>query len=283
MRRAAATVLIMASLLLQGCVAAVIPVIAAGAIGKSQIDSGKDRARTAEEAFDREPQVKVEFPTDTPVEAASGDGAVSIRPSNLPAGDHPYLSLARYALEQAQRRTDGLPLHSALLIEQVSLTDPKTIDCGDRPLAVLIDLDPATISGDASPPAQEFGEIFGPLRDAGIVIAWIGDPRSAASAEALHNLLAGDSPVIADGDVQLLVEPGGMRKQEMRWNLARNYCVLAIAGDAKSDFDELFDYLRNPDYAIRLDKFIDKGWFQVPDPASLLGPANTSSEIEQPQ
>ena len=44
--------------------------------------------------------------------------------------------------------------------------------------------------------------------------------------------------------------------------------VLAIAGDRKADFDEVFDYLRNPDgpVAIALEQFIGAGWFLAPPP-----------------
>ena len=44
--------------------------------------------------------------------------------------------------------------------------------------------------------------------------------------------------------------------------------VPAIAGDRKADFDEVFDYLRNPDgpVAIALEQFIGAGWFLAPPP-----------------
>ncbi|MBK8374074.1 hypothetical protein [Sphingorhabdus sp.] len=293
-----------ASLLLQGCVAAVLPIAAAGIIGKKEVDKARQRARAAEEDFDRNPKVQVEFPPgqfppatadpeQIPVEfpaKGSNQTAENAADPGLSIFDridasgikHPYLPMARFALEQAQRRTEGQPIRSALLVERVSLSNPQTIDCADRPFAVVIDLDPATLANDgASEPG--FAETLGLLREAGVAIAWIGDQRGPATAEALARLRAGDTPVLDDRDVRLLVQPGGMRKQELRWNLARTYCVVAIAGDTKSDFDELFDYLRDPDYAIRLDMFMDKGWFRVPDPVAALGPDNTSSEMEQPQ
>jgi hypothetical protein len=60
--------------------------------------------------------------------------------------------------------------------------------------------------------------------------------------------------------------------------------VLAIAGDRRADFDILFDYLRDPDYAIRLEAWMDRGWFLLPYPASVadaeLSPE--AKELEQP-
>lgn len=304
MSRAAVTALIGASLLLQGCVAAVLPIAAAGVIGKKEVDKARQRTREAEEEFDRHPQVQVEFPpgqyppattdpeqipVEFPTDGASqtvenaADPTLSIF-SRIDASGikHPYLPMARYAIEQAQRRNEGQPIRSALLVERVSLSNPQTIDCADKPLAVLIDLDPGTLANGGAAEAG-FAETLSLLREADIAIAWIGEQRGPGTTEALDRLRAGDTPVLNDQDVRLLVQPNGMRKQELRWNLARTYCVVAIAGDIKPDFDELFDYLRDPDYAIRLDMFMDKGWFRVPDPVAALGPVHTSPELEQPQ
>ncbi|MBL0021373.1 MAG: hypothetical protein IPP23_03085 [Sphingomonadales bacterium] len=144
-----------ASLLLQGCVAAVLPIAAAGIIGKKEVDKARQRARAAEEDFDRNPKVQVEFPPgqfppatadpeQIPVEfpaKGSNQTAENAADPGLSIFDridasgikHPYLPMARFALEQAQRRTEGQPIRSALLVERVSLSNPQTIDCADRP------------------------------------------------------------------------------------------------------------------------------------------------------
>jgi hypothetical protein len=56
----------------------------------------------------------------------------------------------------------------------------------------------------------------------------------------------------------------------LREDANRDVCTVAIAGDERSDFDELFDYLRNPGGAVGLYPMMGKGWFLVP---SLTAPA----------
>ena len=55
-------------------------------------------------------------------------------------------------------------------------------------------------------------------------------------------------------------------KQTRRDDFARAYCVVAMAGDERADFDELFAYLRDPTAALPLEKLVGQGWFIVPPP-----------------
>ena len=71
------------------------------------------------------------------------------------------------------------------------------------------------------------------------------------------------------------------RKQVRRWDAARNYCVLAIAGDKRSDFDELYDYLRNPDGAVALEHMFDNGWFVTPPPLVVASTDDDTANIEE--
>ena len=65
-------------------------------------------------------------------------------------------------------------------------------------------------------------------------------------------------------DILLLMRYPGDRKQTRREDLARRACLLAIAGDEREDFDELYAYLVNPEAALRLENLIGDGWFLVP-------------------
>ncbi len=56
----------------------------------------------------------------------------------------------------------------------------------------------------------------------------------------------------------------GDRKQTRRDDLAKVSCVIAIAGDSRSDFNELFEYLVNPEAALALELLIGQGWFLIP-------------------
>jgi hypothetical protein len=97
----------------------------------------------------------------------------------------------------------------------------------------------------------------------------------------LDLLREGDEPVMRAADIMLIGLPGNYRKQERRWQLAGNHCVVAIAGDRKSDFDELYDYLRDQSYAIRLEAFIGKGWFELPHPVAAIDSERLQISPEQ--
>lgn len=195
--------------------------------------------------------------------------------------DHPYLPMARYALAQAQRQQAGAEVRSAVLIDQVSLIDPKPASCGTKPLAILIDMDEAPGVVLSEGEAAGFGELLDVLRANNIAIAWISDRASYLLDGDMAALRAGAAPPFRDGDIELFAYHG-LRKQEHRWNLAATHCVLAIAGDSKLDFDELFGYLRDPDYAIRLDAWTDKGWFLLPYPLAVVtaNPSPKAPEVE---
>jgi hypothetical protein len=282
-----------AALLLQGCVAAVVPVVAAGAIGKNQIDRAKKRARAAEEpasngpiqspepsiAATNEPEIISQAPSPSHNDSPSNNDD---EPKSLTALDRidasdinsPYLPFVRYAIGQSQKRRDGLPLKSAVLVEQVSLSDPKTVACNDKPLAVIIDLDNAPDAAhatDGNNSAKGFIDLMALLRESGITIGWISEwsGKTAVAHFAGQMKNADGFSAIVAGDKFLHARSSKQRKQELRWTLARDYCVIAVAGDRNGDFDELFDYLRNADYAIQLEMFMGNGWFRLPDPVTV--------------
>ncbi len=56
------------------------------------------------------------------------------------------------------------------------------------------------------------------------------------------------------------------RKQTRRKELGETHCVIAIAGDMRGDFDELFLFLKDPASAAPLERLIGAGWFLIPLP-----------------
>ena len=84
----------------------------------------------------------------------------------------------------------------------------------------------------------------------------------SAVAEALKT--SGLDP--AGSDPLLLVRDHDDRKQSLREDAQRDVCVIAIAGDRKGYFDELFDYLRDPRSGEALDYLLGSGWFIAPPP-----------------
>ncbi|MGL5838449.1 MAG: hypothetical protein ACRCY3_08110 [Sphingorhabdus sp.] len=210
---------------------------------------------------------------------ATPSQAAPVERPALPDVNHPYLSIARYALSQAHRREAGQGVRSAVLIERVSLIEPRAVDCGNKPFAIAIDMDAAPGETIIEGEPEGFGELLEALRRNDIAIAWLSDRRSDELVADLHRLGAGDVPAFKPGDIELFAYPG-LRKQDHRWNLAASHCVVAIAGDQRTDFDELFAYLRDADYAIRLDAWIDRGWFLLPHPVSVADAPSPPAEIE---
>jgi hypothetical protein len=282
-----------ASLALQGCVALALPALAAGAIGKTQVDAARARTKAAEAQVAALPKEEREAlvivaPVDEPAEAVTSVPAPPTPASGAMSGverlvlsdiNHPYLGLARYTLAQAQRRQDGQAVRSAVLIEQVSLIEPKAVDCGNKQLAVAIDMDAAPGETQIDGDPTGFGELLEILRESDIAIAWLSDRNIGALGNDLAKLRSGAIPALKQGDIELFAYPG-VRKQERRWSLAASHCVVAIAGDRKSDFDELFDYLRDPDYAIRLEAWDNRGWFMLPHPAAVADQGNSPQDTE---
>ena len=244
-----------AALTLQGCVAALLPIAAAGMIGKKEVDKARARTRAAEEGFDpslidkTSPQVFVgEAPavvaaTALPVpktEELPALGAMSAL-DRLAQSDisNAYLPFARHALAEAAKRSNGESARSAVLVERVSLSQPQTISCDAKPMAVLIDLDvaPGTPAEMDIERQNGFAELLQTLRESGIRIAWLAETDEGQLGPILDLLREGDEPVLRDADLMLVGLPGSYRKQERRWALAASHCVVAIAGDRKADFD----------------------------------------------
>ena len=271
------------ALTLQGCVALVLPIAAVGVIGKKEVDKARARTRAAEASFDptSPPQVYVgEAPIEAiattlpvPTEEAATPGAMTpldrLAQSNI---SNAYLPFVRHALGEAAKRSKGQAARSVILPENVSLSQPQPISCGSKPMAVLIDLDvaPGTPAEMDIERQNGFAALLETLRESGIRIAWLAETDERQLQPILDLLREGEAPVLRDTDLMLFGLPGTYRKQERRWALAASHCVVAIAGDRKSDFDELYDYLRDQSYAIRLEAFTDRGWFELPHPIAAI-------------
>ena len=140
---------------------------------------------------------------------------------------------------------------------------------------MIVDLDTETAPfapGGTGVPAPGLAEGLARLREAGIVVLWV----SQASANEVRKvadalLLSGLDPT--GHDPLLLMRNAQDRKQTLRLEANLDVCVIAIAGDRRGDFDELFDYLRNPDAATGLEGMIGSGWFVAPAPFDAPGAA----------
>lgn len=274
-RRALPLLAALAATQLSGCVAAAIaPLAATGALGTKAV---KGKTRPASEPSAPTPEVTVGqgvsalppmlAPDATPPASADTVSAEAAAPAST---DDPYGPMAAFVLARAEAGKPGKPRTSALL-DQRSLVDvPKLTACTDQRGAVLIDLDPGDKAFDLDdPPAPVPGlaDHLRRIRGTGTAVVWIAS-LPASESKRLGTILKATGLDPLGIDPVLLLRPRETRKQQILDRADDDWCVLSIAGDRKADFDEVFDYLRNPDgpVAIALEQFIGAGWFLAPPP-----------------
>jgi hypothetical protein len=285
---------LIAAPLLSGCVAAAIPALAAGGVFKSRIDRSDEetadpaqssaqaaRSRPVEPAaagadqLAREPAPAAmaagtsELPGDYTLE----DGTrVRVLSGGLPApsagtATGSYDAFADFAQAQGQIPVAGSERRSAILAHPLDLR-PETTECSIHPAAVLIDVDP--VGGTVDPAAAihgdpQFAAKLASLRADGVAIGWISANSADRAGELRRALVASGLDPEGRDELVLLRYPEE-RKQTRRADFAKEFCLVAIAGDDRSDFDELFQYIKNPFLAAPLDALLGNGWFLIPQP-----------------
>lgn len=304
------SVIVLAGLVLQGCVAAAIPLAAGGLMatgaGKAAsprtqagsaglIDATGTRvqgARAASEPPSSPAIARAKLDALPPADRGARPiglddvepGTFSVAPAPaLPSTDtrglaakpvadafDPQAPLVDYVNDLLD--TDNALRRSAVLRDPSSLT-PERVQCTGGHPTVLFDLDPAggLFEPTAAPAnSRPLLASLERMRDRGVRIAWIsGQP--AAMADDIRVALKG-AGLDPDGtDSLILLRYREDRKQTRRRELAQNACLVAIAGDTRSDFDELFDYIAVQPSATMLETMIGKGWFLVPTAFSSQG------------
>lgn len=260
--------LMLACASLSGCVAAAaIPVLAGGSMLRSEAVTGDKPAAPAP----RQPVAST--PSANPgivmtdlralPEPGSGDIAQGMRDrSEARSFDQFY----GYALAQASLDPLEAPMRSALLDSPGSL-QPVRQHCITGDPLVLVDLDPAGATFDPATPgaaSRPLAEVLAVLRARGLGVAWLSDAPEAAADAVRAALRAGR--LDPQGSDRLLLADGKTSKQQRRQALAETACPVAVAGDDRADFDELYAYLKNPEAAFELNEMFGSGWFLTPNP-----------------
>ena len=204
-------------------------------------------------------------PTPVPEKAAPITPPAAVRPLTA---TNPYAPFARYALEQAGMRPPAEARRSAILAAPGTLT-PKRMYCASRPPAAIVDLDPQDGTFDtpvsATAANADLAVALAALRKAGVQVFWTSDLPTRRAQEVRGALV--QAALDPEGrDALLLLRSGSDRKQLRREEISKTHCVVAIAGDRRGDFDEVFDYLRKPDAAQPLEALVGQGWFLAPPP-----------------
>jgi hypothetical protein len=272
--------------LLSGCLGAVaLPLLAGGAF----MVRDKHRVRAATRVPSPSPSVTLETQQAreavASVEQGTGVEMTSLRELPRPSGavapapvSERWEQFFTYTLSKSLPPAgEARRLQSALLRSPPSVDAPVRRDCPAQYPSVVIDLDdqsaPFAPERLTAPPVG-IAEGLARLREAGVTVLWISRLPAARAAD-VAGALRGSGLDPQGHDQLLLLRNGEDRKQALRQDANLDVCPIAIAGDERSDFDELFDYLRNPGGAVGLYPMMGDGWFLVP---SLTNPGVMPTE-----
>ncbi|MES2301601.1 MAG: hypothetical protein V4521_05940 [Pseudomonadota bacterium] len=266
-----AALLALAALPLGGCVAAaLVPIAASGAVAKRTSDIGKERKgrKPVKPVVTVGSGAAILPAAVAAIPAAAEEPSPAAEPPQAEAEDG-YAAMSAWVMAAAGAPS-GKPVQSALLDQRSLAALPRTEACSDQRRALLIDLDvgekPFDLT-DPPSPAPGLADHLRKIRGTGVAVVWIAALPEATAAD-LGTILKATGLDPLGIDRTLLLRRNETRKQQILNRAAEDWCVLAIAGDRKSDFDEVFDYLRNPDgpVALALEQHVGAGWFLVPPP-----------------
>ena len=200
-------------------------------------------------------------------------------PSGAPGGSTTggFEGLFAAAMAIAQRDPYATePRLSAILAEPGELK-PERAACAFAQTAVLIDLDPgdgeAPLTDDIAAPSG-LVRVLAALRAQEVAVLWLSR-HTADRAGAVRKALLRTGLDPRGEDELYLVRYENENKDSRRQDASADYCIVAILGDEKRDFDSLFGYLKNPDDAFALDPLIGDAWFLGPPPITAPITAQT--------
>ena len=241
LRALSLSALVAVSLLLQGCAAAVIPVIAASTMARKQRVGGR-----------RAPAVRTDLRAPTP-------SLQIVSRTALPAPNDPVQQFVSHTLAAASM--GSTPGHSMVLSPESTLDHVSFMPCeAGQPLAVALDADlnagPALMLG------------LRQLRAFDVEILWIADENQVGALRAALK----DKGREAGGDGPILTTGVGVESKELvRREATRAFCIVAVAGARRADVEELYAFLRKPDFASGLDQYWNAGWFLLPASGAAAG------------
>lgn len=282
-----------------GCVAAAIPVVAGGMIAREKMSGrqgdAKNRRRAprpepsptrqlstpqaeaAVRAFEsaREPKV-ISGPLPTPSSGGGAQAAQSLQG---------FQALWQHLSAQADRRKRGEPVRSVVLAPDARLDAPSFAACGDKPLAMLFDLDE---NGEtATDPDARWRRWRGDGSDELVAVPGAVEGVEAARREGVAALFVSarspDSAATVVGAMEKLgfgtLEPGrtlflrggDAPADATRQAVAASHCVIALVGDELDDFSALLDAAggddgQNAATQTMVAPLWGAGWFLLPNP-----------------
>lgn len=295
----------------------------AGAATPASPTAGSEEGRRID-ALEAPGMTKVVGPAPVPSVAAPAPAAGSVPApmqylygsgESAAASVQAYRALTNYLVARWSDRSVGHTVHSVLIEPGSSLASPRFAPCGDKPLAVVLDIDETVLlnlgyeANDAalglSYDAERWQrweatgvdkvsavpgvvEAVSTARKAGIVVVYNSNRNAATAqqtAEALDRL--GLGPVVHRDTLWLQGDtPGGSSKDARRQAIAAKYCVVALVGDQLGDFSDLFNA---PGLSVPARRALANGaavgqmwglgWFMLPNPVYGSALRGTIDEV----
>jgi 5'-nucleotidase (lipoprotein e(P4) family) len=198
------------------------------------------------------------------------------------------------------------PAESVVLAAEATLDNPRMIPCGDRPLAVVLDVDETALQNlgyeyDEAASGRSYDQerwnrwertganavaampgavaALQTIRNHGVTIIFNSNRLAANAAQTRAAIEgAGLGPAVHRETLFLKGDHGeGSAKDPRRAAVSAHYCVIAMAGDQLGDFSDLFNartlsvpdrrrYATSPPFSA----LWGRGWFMLSNP--VYGP-----------
>lgn len=197
---------------------------------------------------------------------------------NQPNHRFDYSRFLEYTISKAQKYQNSEHIVSAILESGYRNKDIQRNYCANKNLATIIDIDYNDIGFDdknhsdkQSDKAHKLQQtnidilaaMLTKIRKNNIIVIWL----SSQPHDKATNIITKIRPLgLLDEQDLLSLQQNKERKQVQRQYIANQYCVVSILGNSRSDFDEAFEYLRNPNQFIGLEGMLENGWFLGPVP-----------------
>ena len=225
-----------------------------------------------------------------------------------------YNQLVVYLRARARDRLDKVPVRSVVLTPGASFAHVTFDDCGQKPLAVVFDIDETSVFNlgyeadatqrglsydparwdrweatgtDAVAPLPGAVSAMAQARAMGVTVIFNSN-RTTTHADQTATMLdhAGLGPAVL-GKTLFLREPAASgAKDARRAQIAAQYCVVAMAGDQLGDFTDLFNapgmtpvQRRAAANGDPIASLWGAGWFILPNPVYGTGLAGGFDDV----
>jgi 5'-nucleotidase (lipoprotein e(P4) family) len=207
------------------------------------------------------------------------------------------------------------PRESVVLAADATLADPRMVPCGDKPLAVVLDVDETALLNlgyqyDEASTGRGYDqerwnrwertganavlampgavEALNTIRAEGVTVIFNSNRQAAAAAQTEAAIDGANLGPATHGETLWLqgdVAPGSA-KDPRRAAISGRYCVIALAGDQLGDFSDLFNaralsvparrrYATSPPFSA----LWGRGWFMLSNPVYGPGLRGTFDDV----